>query len=146
MHYLYENMSDINREQLIELVRARPSLWDNRCDAYHDAIIRENDWSSIANELGQSAAFCRSMWKNMRDQFKKKHVTKDSSGSAAKRTKPYVYAEQMSFLNAAAEERSERSSNLSSTESSTLLNEEPIVDQGVQNSPKVELSIIILVC
>ncbi|KAI4470067.1 madf domain transcription factor [Holotrichia oblita] len=93
-------------EQLIELVRRYPVLYDLSHSKYMDSKLKLDIWSSIGKELKVSGASCKSRWNNIRDNYRKslkKLITK--SGQGVQKNKTYKYSQQLGFLNKYFEDR-----------------------------------------
>ena len=95
-------------EELIELVRQRPALWDKECSEYFDANLRPVLWGEIFNELREffkSKAAVTKRWESLRDGYRRGNnkKLKSKSGDGLKDAKKreqnlYKFAKQMSFL------------------------------------------------
>ncbi len=65
---LFVNMDSFKR-RLAEQVRQHKHLYDSSLREHRDNHMVLNSWRKIASTLGKEEAFCRKMWKNMRDTF-----------------------------------------------------------------------------
>ncbi|XP_065080248.1 uncharacterized protein LOC135703067 [Ochlerotatus camptorhynchus] len=90
------NSFEGNNEQLIELVRKHPELYNHQHARYQDAKYKNKVWNTIGAFMEEDALACKNRWKNIRDQHRKtvkKHLS--SRGTAVPK---YKFSEQLSFL------------------------------------------------
>ncbi|XP_014103793.2 uncharacterized protein [Bactrocera oleae] len=59
---------DIN--MLISEVFARPALWDRKNKNYHNRMLVEHLWESVASEMNLQREEVKKKWKYIRDQFR----------------------------------------------------------------------------
>ena len=95
-------------EELIELVRLRPALWDKSLREYCDIFRKAELWEEIQAlmiEFFDSPDEVKSKWENLRDSYqrgkKKGRLSKSGDGRDAEDKRilnRYKYAKQMQFL------------------------------------------------
>ncbi|XP_063630647.1 uncharacterized protein LOC134801945 [Cydia splendana] len=95
-----------NTKQLIELVQARPCLWDRQAPDYKDRLARDRAWGQIFEELDPQfteysatskqdiGTTITKKWYNIRDSYVKS-LKPDYLG---RRNRPYIHAELLRFL------------------------------------------------
>ncbi|XP_061725149.1 uncharacterized protein LOC133531069 [Cydia pomonella] len=95
-----------NTKKLIELVQARPCLWDRQAPDYKDRLARDRAWGQIFEELDPQFKECSATtkhdigttitkkWYNIRDSYVKS-LKPDYLG---RRNRPYIHAELLRFL------------------------------------------------
>ncbi|VEN64519.1 unnamed protein product [Callosobruchus maculatus] len=103
-------MEAINTELLISLVEERPELWDKTLDVYKDRDLKDAAWRDICTiliegfeemEQTQRQEFGKLVlrkWTQTRDSWMKAMKKRKNQRSSAKRSRPYIYHEEMSFL------------------------------------------------
>ncbi|PIO15310.1 hypothetical protein AB205_0208150 [Aquarana catesbeiana] len=120
---------DVSHEQLIQLVHARPALWDKRSAEYSDRNCTSMKWEVFEevtpNWLSLSNRHRRirgekiiTRWRSLRDRYRRelKEEAKDSqsgAGSSSKKKSPFF--EMLDFLRCVMDLRS-TTSNISETE------------------------------
>lgn len=60
---------DSFQAKLAEQVRQYKHLYDPSSRDYRDIDVAMFAWNEIASTMGKDEAFCRKVWKNMRDRF-----------------------------------------------------------------------------
>ncbi|XP_048000088.1 uncharacterized protein LOC125237152 [Leguminivora glycinivorella] len=95
-----------NTKHLIQLVQARPCLWDRNAPDYKDRLARDRAWAQIFEDLApqykQANATAKhdlgitimKKWYNIRDSYVKS-LKPDYLG---RRNRPYIHAELLRFL------------------------------------------------
>ncbi|XP_063370582.1 uncharacterized protein LOC134658841 [Cydia amplana] len=95
-----------NTKQLIELVQARPCLWDRQAPDYKDRLARDRAWAQIFEELDPQfteysatskqdiGTTIMKKWYNIRDSYVKS-LKPDYLG---RRNRTYIHAELLRFL------------------------------------------------
>ncbi|KOB67397.1 Dihydrouridine synthase domain containing protein [Operophtera brumata] len=111
---------DIQAETLITLVQERPVLWDKTEDVYKDKNLKLAAWREVClilkpnfdeldeKERKQYGKQVSTKWNNIRDSWLKtvkKQKDESKSGSSAKKTRNYLYNEQLMFLKKVSEPR-----------------------------------------
>ncbi|XP_054276725.1 transcription factor Adf-1-like [Macrosteles quadrilineatus] len=91
--------------ELIEAVRLYEHLYNSSDRNYHDAFMKENAWSEIASIVNSSVTECKKKWFSIRDSYRKSLKKQRISSGQANPTKPYRYADLMSFLKPFISER-----------------------------------------
>lgn len=102
----------MNEEQLIELVKLYPTLYDRTSSQYKDNATRNNAWEEIAGQLNTTAEDCKDKWAKLRNCFTNaiKRRKKKNPESAANLT-PWKHERQMAFLVAHIQRRSNRATD-----------------------------------
>ncbi|XP_046998038.1 uncharacterized protein LOC124613380 [Schistocerca americana] len=57
-------------ERLINSVRERPVLWDQKNKYYHNRDFVRQEWNEIAEDCGTDSKVLKNKWKNLRDTFR----------------------------------------------------------------------------
>ncbi|CAG5007173.1 unnamed protein product [Parnassius apollo] len=111
---------NIQAETLITLVQERPVLWDMTEDVYKDKNLKLAAWREVClilkpnfdkldeKERKQYGKQVSTKWNNIRDSWLKtvkKQKDEPKSGSSAKKTRNYLYHEQIMFLKKGSEPR-----------------------------------------
>ncbi|XP_053995492.1 uncharacterized protein LOC128885458 [Hylaeus anthracinus] len=115
----------MNDEQLIELIRQYPALYDLSDSKYMDTTYKINVWNKIGAWMKEDVSVCKARWNNIRDNYRrslKKIMTK--SGKSGKKVKVYKYSQQLSFLNQQFDQRETKDSIESQEKDQTLTEEE----------------------
>ncbi|XP_018399870.1 PREDICTED: uncharacterized protein LOC108777457 [Cyphomyrmex costatus] len=125
-------LGDTTNELLIELVQARPSLWNYTLPLQERTNIKKDAlWAEISNEMGggnMTIKWVKDHWKYLRDAYmkarkvSKQYVPSGSSTDSAKAIKKHSFRffERMKFLEISVQTESTISSlPLSSTASSS---------------------------
>ncbi|XP_050338309.1 uncharacterized protein LOC126764701 [Bactrocera neohumeralis] len=77
----------MNVEELISEVFSRPALWDQKNKCYHNRVLVEKLWMSVASEMKIPSKLGRlkKKWKYLRDQFRceVRKIPTPKSGDAA---------------------------------------------------------------
>ncbi|KOB69841.1 hypothetical protein OBRU01_16111 [Operophtera brumata] len=107
---------NIDPEQLITLVQERGVLWDKTLNDYKDKHLKIAAWREVCcvlipefdnldeKERQSCGKLVSTKWSNLRDAWTRSNKNEvKKSGAGAKLTKPYIYKEQMSFLQKVAE-------------------------------------------
>ncbi|XP_028651188.1 transcription factor Adf-1-like [Erpetoichthys calabaricus] len=97
-------------EQLCEVIRRYPHLYNPTLKAYRDSQMCINSWREIAQTLGEDERVCRQKWKYLRDRYvkaKKKLRGKACVGSWNPCLPPIV--SMLSFLSEHIKHRDEES-------------------------------------
>ncbi|KAL8564388.1 hypothetical protein ACOMHN_057410 [Nucella lapillus] len=91
---------DDYREQLIELVRARPLLWDPHVADYKDKDQKAQVWENLNGRLNSpTGTTATDVWISLiRCHNNALARKKKKSGSGADKSKPWKFMEQMEFL------------------------------------------------
>ncbi|CAI6376805.1 unnamed protein product [Macrosiphum euphorbiae] len=104
-----------DNEEFILEISAEDSIWNIKSKVYHDKVAKHVSWTKVAktcvdgfenlNDREKDAKIIdlQKRWKNLRDNYRKKCVTK--SGQAANKIKPYIYGNIMEFLRPTMENR-----------------------------------------
>ncbi|XP_075744113.1 uncharacterized protein LOC142802914 [Rhipicephalus microplus] len=96
---------------LIEEVRRRPLLYDQRLKTYRDKQLQRDAWEQVSRVLGQSVPDNKHRWHSLRQKFlrlRKAYVKSGSGSDAAK--KQWALFDNLMFLNDAIQSRSTVSS------------------------------------
>ncbi|XP_059217009.1 uncharacterized protein LOC131994299 [Stomoxys calcitrans] len=88
----YRSLDKDQRYQLIELVKARPVLYDKSHILYRSVKEKEYRWREIAKISNASVLACKKAWKTLRDQYQR-YVKMPKS-----KQKKYKYIKELSFL------------------------------------------------
>ncbi|KAJ8043340.1 hypothetical protein HOLleu_10386 [Holothuria leucospilota] len=110
-----KRLSKDETEQLIELVRQKPYLYDVTDPDHADATKVANAWQAITEKMGlQDKGYSlKEKWKNLRDYYiRKRREQKGKSGDGAKQKVKWPFFELMQFLNDYAVENSQTDSNV----------------------------------
>ncbi|KAI5725753.1 hypothetical protein M8J77_019743 [Diaphorina citri] len=104
---------NIDKELLISMVEARPALWDKQSGDFKDKHLKIDCWKAVCLSLNEDfdileekqrqeyGKLVQRKWAGLRDTWVRKRKEQNeekSSGSGAKRTRPYIFDQQMSFL------------------------------------------------
>ncbi|XP_077512263.1 uncharacterized protein LOC144123283 [Amblyomma americanum] len=102
-----EAISILSDELLIEEVRQRPLLYDQRLKTYRDKQLQNDAWLEIASALNQSVPVLQHRWSYLRQKFLRlrKVYTKSGSG-AADVEKGWTLMPNLMFLADAIQRRS----------------------------------------
>lgn len=85
-------------QMLIDLVKARPALWDKKEKNHHNRYILEKNWDEIAKKMKLPSKAIRDKWKNLRDVFRKE-LRKILQGNSAQKYEPtWSFFKSMYFL------------------------------------------------
>ncbi|XP_015433726.1 PREDICTED: uncharacterized protein LOC107189657 [Dufourea novaeangliae] len=96
----------MNDEQLIELVRQYPVLYDVSHPKYMNTSLKLDIWNKIGRNIRQDVSVCKARWNNIRDNYKKcLRKTAMKRRQNAKKIRLYKYSEQLSFLKKYIDER-----------------------------------------
>nr|XP_022908565.1 uncharacterized protein LOC111419910 [Onthophagus taurus] len=88
-----------NVEKLVNLVQARPVLFDVRSVHYKNVFLRKKSWEEIAKIMGCTTEKCMQKWKTLRYKyFAEKKKTKLPSGSGKPSTKKWPFFKYLQFL------------------------------------------------
>ncbi|XP_072161945.1 uncharacterized protein [Bemisia tabaci] len=112
-------VEQVDIDQLITLIQARPCLWDKADPNYKDRTLIKNAWSEVHRSLKEDfeslsdadkkiyGAGIIKKWTNLRDSFRRyyRFITKPPSGDKAVSKTKYVYYDQLIFLTKVFEER-----------------------------------------
>ncbi|XP_039276093.1 transcription factor Adf-1-like [Nilaparvata lugens] len=101
------SFSDEDCENLIELIRQHPPLYNAQLDSYRDEHLKDNIWKSIAESINKTDSECRKKWKLIRDSYNRyKRKQKQSTGSAAPaKNSKWQFYERLRFLENTPSER-----------------------------------------
>ncbi|XP_054085775.1 uncharacterized protein LOC128921648 [Zeugodacus cucurbitae] len=93
----------MNVEQLISEVFSRPALWDQKNKCYHNRVLVEKLWMSVASEMKipSKGRLKKKKWKYLRDQFRcevRKIPTPKSGDAASQITSSWPYFNSLLFL------------------------------------------------
>ncbi|XP_060855371.1 transcription factor Adf-1-like [Metopolophium dirhodum] len=116
-------------ELFIESERKYPELYDCSHMQYFNLIIKDSKWKEISQNIGKSVEDCKKRWKNIRDSYNR-NKRKLDTGSERSLKKKWPLAAHVSFLDKVQHERSS-SSNISVSESASVLHEEGELDIGI---------------
>ncbi|XP_054258353.1 uncharacterized protein LOC128983186 isoform X2 [Macrosteles quadrilineatus] len=87
----------VDKMKLIELVREREALWNQRDNQYHNRELRAKLWDDVGKELGIEGDVARKSWDLLRDVYRKK--IKENVGALGAATKSkWFYFDALSFL------------------------------------------------
>ncbi|KAI5693335.1 hypothetical protein M8J76_003621 [Diaphorina citri] len=64
-----QKMNTDQKEELIELLRERPPLWDMRSMHYKDVEVKRKLWIEVSQEMGMPIKELKTIWKSMRGLF-----------------------------------------------------------------------------
>ncbi|KAF5308822.1 hypothetical protein FQR65_LT00522 [Abscondita terminalis] len=105
------NDHKIDVKVLISEVQIRPVLWDTASELYKNKFKKRDAWKEVCQllnpEYEQLSSATQTLfekaivnkWKNLRDAFVRfRKSTKLPTGSASKKRRLYIYADQLSFL------------------------------------------------
>ena len=88
-------------EELIDLVREKPHLYNPQSTDYKNASMRDNSWAEIGETLSVSADTAKKKWRNLRDTYMKlraKLKKNERSGSAARSDTKWPFYENLRFV------------------------------------------------
>ncbi|KAJ8720769.1 hypothetical protein PYW08_006542 [Mythimna loreyi] len=107
---------NIDPDQLITLVQDRGVLWDKTLNDYKNKQLKIAAWREVCcilipnfdnldeKERQSCGKLVSTKWSNLRDAWMRANKNEvKKSGAGAKFSKPYIYKEQMSFLQKVAE-------------------------------------------
>ncbi|XP_050316036.1 uncharacterized protein LOC126750456 [Anthonomus grandis grandis] len=86
-------MDPLYNFNFIELIERRPCIWNNTLPDYNKRNVVDRAWQEVANEVGDTAANCRSRWRNIRTSFLRWQKS-NSKGSKKK----YYLADHLKFV------------------------------------------------
>ncbi|XP_071055139.1 transcription factor Adf-1-like [Onthophagus taurus] len=88
-----------NVEKLVNLVQARPLLFDVRSVHYKNVFLRKKSWAEIAKIMGCTTEKCMQKWKTLRYKyFAEQKKTKLPSGSGKPFTKKWPFFKYLQYL------------------------------------------------
>ncbi|KAF6211030.1 hypothetical protein GE061_014143 [Apolygus lucorum] len=94
-------MSSVNPEELIEVVRFYPVLYNQTMEQYRNAEYKDMVWKEVARKLnveGQEEE-CKRRWNGIRDSLRRaRQKRKTKSGQAATSSTKYKYEAILEFL------------------------------------------------
>ncbi|XP_044759431.1 uncharacterized protein LOC123317115 [Coccinella septempunctata] len=114
---MVSQLYDVDAEQLIELVKNRPVLWNRKHEKYRDKFKTQKAWQEILTELdvnfeefdddvkSEFGRIVLKKWTQMRDSYRKSLSKKQRSGPAGSKIKTYIYSSRLRFLDNMFEER-----------------------------------------
>ncbi|XP_047022158.1 transcription factor Adf-1-like [Helicoverpa zea] len=86
-------------EQLIELVKRYPILYNTNLAQYRDHTVRNNAWEEIAGEMDTPVEDVKNKWAKLRNCFTNAlKRRRKKSGQAATNLVPWKFEKQMEFL------------------------------------------------
>nr|CAI5868405.1 unnamed protein product [Callosobruchus analis] len=93
---VFSKMTD---EQLIELVKRYPVLYDMNLAVYRDHTVRNNAWEEIAEQMNTHVEDIKNKWGKLRNCFTNAlKRRRKKSGQAATNIVPWKFEKQMEFL------------------------------------------------
>lgn len=133
----------MNKKELIELVKARPALYDCTLFEYKSKHLSADLWREIAEAMGKSTLECKAQWRVIRSTYSR-YIQKlgNYAEETATRNKPRWYlAKEMKFLNDFMYRRpSELNLTVNSKNPLTATNSQSV--ESVQNT-KLDQTIVI---
>ncbi|XP_056633554.1 transcription factor Adf-1-like [Diorhabda sublineata] len=120
------SFSDEDCENLIELIRQHPPLYNAQLDSYRDENLKNNIWKSIAESINKTDSECRKKWKLIRDSYNRyKRKQKQSTGFAAPaKNSKWQFYERLRFLENTPSERQDCTSIEEEQQSSASVEKE----------------------
>ncbi|XP_059472110.1 uncharacterized protein LOC132194689 [Neocloeon triangulifer] len=110
-------VTDAEKEKLIDLVKITPSVWDTSSEDYKNSKDVEETWKKWSRELKFD---CKNTFKNLRNNFStQRRSNTDSSRSGSeggKKQKLFKFYDKMMFLNDVIISRQKSSKTVSSME------------------------------
>ncbi|XP_049767227.1 uncharacterized protein LOC126100640 isoform X2 [Schistocerca cancellata] len=109
-------------EQLINEVKLRPAIWDQRLGEYHNRDVISSLWNEVAQECCSDVKTAKSKWKHLRDNYRAElkklgNVRSGDPGkSPQKRNTTWPWFQHMHFLRDILIPRAMQSSLSSETE------------------------------
>ncbi|XP_034236483.1 ubiquitin-like-specific protease 1 [Thrips palmi] len=90
----------LNSPSLIAVVQHHPVLWNPNLPNYHISSARTAAWEAVSSRfLDSSPQECSEKWQSLKKALATSKRRQPKSGAAAsKKSKPYLYAKNMSFL------------------------------------------------
>ncbi|XP_049794838.1 LOW QUALITY PROTEIN: transcription factor Adf-1-like [Schistocerca nitens] len=87
-------------ERLINNVRERPVLWDQKNKYYHNRDFVRQAWNEIAEVCRTDSEVLKNKWKNLRDTFRSelKKTRAERSGDEGGMPSNWPWYELMTFL------------------------------------------------
>ncbi|XP_075163254.1 uncharacterized protein LOC142235888 [Haematobia irritans] len=103
------NKMDAKRH-LIEEVRSRPVLWNNKHEHHYSRQIVQDTWREVATLLNiDDVEECKNKWKNLRDTFRAmERRTQRRQGRDPGYESQWAYFEDLNFLNGDENRRKKR--------------------------------------
>lgn len=104
-------------DELIDLVRSKPQLYNPQHEDYKNTLARENTWVEISQKLSISTDLAKKKWKNLRDTFMKvrtKSKEGRNGGTAATQIK-WPHFDHLKFLNDTLPEKRPYTSSVQSS-------------------------------
>ncbi|KAH6919687.1 hypothetical protein HPB50_029325 [Hyalomma asiaticum] len=93
-------------ELLIEEVRQRPVLYDQRLKTYRDSQLQYDAWLEISGVLQRDVAEIQHRWTYLRQKFLRQRKIRSKSGSGAEEVgKQWVLMPHLMFLGDAIQSR-----------------------------------------
>ncbi|KAF5301289.1 hypothetical protein FQR65_LT19238 [Abscondita terminalis] len=141
--------NNIDCELLINAIQERPAIWDMRSSDYSDKIKRKRSWEEVVilfsreddteEEKKKLGILLQKKWKNVRDRYSREvQQRKGKSGDGFKKKSPYVYTQQLSFLEDTIKNRT-TSNSMDNNEQESQETENP-EDSSTSLSLRSELS------
>ncbi|XP_055906943.1 uncharacterized protein LOC129942154 isoform X2 [Eupeodes corollae] len=90
-----------NVNDFIELVKARPSLYNSYANGYTSREHHKILWKEIADELDSNSQQCRTIWTSLRSSYARhlQNMENNEKGINRKKKAKWYLADKMSFLN-----------------------------------------------
>ncbi|XP_069698150.1 uncharacterized protein [Periplaneta americana] len=99
-------------EQLIELVRERPELYDMGSSRYSDNTHKSLVWEDIGNKLNKSAYECKQRWMSLRSKYRRILLKrKGKNGQTGTVVEKWRLEEHMEFLTSFTRDKTRFSSS-----------------------------------
>ncbi|XP_033326408.1 uncharacterized protein LOC117220505 [Megalopta genalis] len=122
-------------EMLIELVKAKPGLYDLQSPRYSDNNYKRSVWQEIEKAVGQSGAKTR--WESLRGQYRKylaKTKRRMSEEPTGKFRIKWRYHDQMLFLSDHINSEGPRTSSITNEENDIPIGAEVDAERDVKDS------------
>ncbi|XP_049771993.1 transcription factor Adf-1-like [Schistocerca cancellata] len=131
-------------EQLINEVKLRPAIWDQRLGEYHNRDVISSLWNEVAQECCSDVKTAKSKWKHLRDNYRAElkklgNVRSGDPGkSPQKRNTTWPWFQHMHFLRDILIPRAMQSSLSSETEPESQSQLSPEFSSNDHSSPQDE--------